>query len=219
MKAIDKIAIEEYGIPGIVLMESAGREVASVAKQMLEEKNTNSVILFCGKGNNGGDGFVAARYLINAGLKPCIYIVGARDGIKKDSLSNLEILLRMGLQIHDFMDSSHLSTVKEEVRHSDLIIDAIFGTGLSGQLEGVAKETVEFLNELKIPILSVDIPSGLEADQGIPLGCAVKAVKTVTMAVAKKGFFVNEGPLFVGELSVADIGIPQEIIQKNSCLI
>ena len=236
MREIDRKAIEEYGIPSIALMENAGRRVANEAARLLPSGRNGAVAIFCGKGNNGGDGFVAARHLINRGIKARVYLVGKGEevhpvrnfvshsgkngifnGAKGDALINLNVLLKMNRKMEPLSAQEHLRKAEKKIARSDLLIDAILGTGTRGKIKGFLKELIDFLNETGKPILSVDVPSGLDADTGRVLGSCLKAGKTVSFAFAKKGFFLCDGPDYTGEVVVADIGIP-EIRQRREKL-
>lgn len=209
MQEMDRRAIEEAGMPSIVLMENAGRSVAEAAGFR------KKVAIFCGTGNNGGDGFVAARYLAKKGTKVEVYVVGEMARIKGDARVNLERLQEIGIEI---IPSPFLLPIAEgdgeKVRERgdvDLVIDAIFGIGLKGEVKEPARTIIKDLNAKSIPVISVDVPSGLDADTGRVLGEAIKATKTVTMQIAKNGFYRGEGPRYTGEVIVADIGIPEEL--------
>jgi len=197
MQELDRRAIEEKGIPSIVLMENAGRKVA-------EEVIAKSAAIFCSTGNNGGDGFVAARHLAEKGIEVKVYIVGKRSSIKNDPKINLD-KLNIGIKEID-------SPVSID---SDIIIDAIFGIGLKGAVREPARSIIVDLNKRNIPILSIDVPSGLDADTGEVLGEAIRATKTVTMQFPKKGFYLNEGPERVGKVVAVDIGIPEDICAES----
>jgi len=194
MQEMDRRAIEEAGIPSSVLMENAGRYVAETAA------TGKKVAIFCGTGNNGGDGFVAARYLKESGAEVSVYVVGKKARIKGDAKVNLE---KMGLEAKEIGVPVELDV--------DLIIDAIFGIGLKGEVKEPARAIIKDLNAKSIPVISVDVPSGLDADTGEALGEAIKATKTVTMQIAKNGFYRGEGPRYTGEVIVANIGIPEEL--------
>ena len=200
-KAFDRTAQEELGIPSLILMENAGRSVAEEAIKMLGGKKRVAVV--CGVGNNGGDGLVAARQLLNAGKRVEVYLVGKVSKLKSDPKTNLGILRKMKQRI------SLARSVKElrDIKKADLIIDAIFGIGLKAEVRKPLLDIIRFLNQSQKPILSVDVPSGLEADTGRVLGMAVKARKTVTFVASKKGFFRGDGPEYCGRIVVRDIGI------------
>jgi NAD(P)H-hydrate epimerase len=212
VRELDRRAIEYYGIPGVVLMENAGRAVAEEAVKMLPTKDTKRVALFCGKGNNGGDGFVAARHLNNHGVEVEVYLLCKSEEVASslDAYTHLGIIQKMGLPVREVITPKEVKEILPRLKGSDLLIDALLGTGLTGNVREPYKTLIKGLNSLGSPMLSVDIPSGLDCDEGLPLGVAVKATKTVTFILPKVGFFKNQGPAYVGELVVADIGIPKQ---------
>ena len=211
-RRIDKLAIEKYGIPGIVLMENAGLAVSRVVSQMFGDKKDARVAIFCGKGNNGGDGFVVARHLINGDIGVNIYLLCEKKDVKGDALINLNILLRMGQEVKELTCPDDIEGIKEEVYGASLIVDAILGTGAEGDVKEPMKSSIDFINGTLLPIVSVDIPSGLDADNGVLLGTSIKATKTVTFVAPKKGFYLNEGRFRTGEVTIADIGISDKIL-------
>jgi hydroxyethylthiazole kinase-like uncharacterized protein yjeF len=213
-QTFDKFAQEKLGIPSIVLMENAGRSVAEEAIKLLRnaqravpagrQVTRNAyIVIVCGTGNNGGDGLVAARHLINSGVKVKVYLVGSPAKLKDDPKTNLNILLKMGEKVAWVRSVKVLSGIKK----SDLIIDALFGIGLNSPVSGLQQAVIEYLNASGVPIVAVDVPSGLDADSGQVLGSAVRARRTVTFVAAKRGFFKNEGPRYCGKIIVRDIGV------------
>ncbi|MEK7733086.1 MAG: NAD(P)H-hydrate epimerase [Planctomycetota bacterium] len=218
MRALDRKAIEEYLIPGIILMENAGRNVAGEAMNMLRHvpglPGARRVAVLCGKGNNGGDGYVIARHLHNNGVSVKVFSVANISDILKegDAAVNLRILFKMKIPVQELSDIAAIENLAKELRGYDVIIDALFGTGLSGEVREPFKTLINATNDSHKPIISVDIPSGLDANTGKVLGTAIKATKTVTFAVSKKGFYLNEGPAHTGEVIVTDISIPRELI-------
>lgn len=196
---MDRRTIKGFGIPSIVLMENAGQSVSKAAMDILASASGKRIAVFCGTGNNGGDGFVAARHLARQGAEVNVYILGKCSGVKNDPAINLEMLEKIGIKADEISRPLDLD--------ADLIIDAIFGIGLKGEVREPARSIIADLNKKHVPILSIDVPSGLDADTGEVLGEAIKAKETVTMQFPKKGFYKNKGPEHVGELIVADIGI------------
>ncbi|MFH1239535.1 MAG: NAD(P)H-hydrate epimerase [bacterium] len=213
MRQIDRRAIQEFGIPGVVLMENAGRAVSREVMALLGDSSRSTVVIFCGKGNNGGDGYVVARHLLNKGLKVILFLLAHKDDIKGDARINLDILLKMKLPVNEINKLQDLAGFKADISSGDLIVDAILGTGVKGKVEGLTGQVIEFINGLNKPVLAVDIPSGLDADTGQPLGTSIKATRTVTFVLPKKGFDNPAAKDFVGELIVADIGIPRELLK------
>jgi len=222
MQELDRRTIEEYGIPGMVLMENAGRSVALEALKMLKQPTKATVSVICGTGNNGGDGFVAARHLFNSGVKVKVFYLGnLKEALTKtgDAITNLKIALKMKIEIKE-VSRTPAGTFPPTLRFGDvvatprsapphLIIDAIFGIGLTRPVEGALKELIESINRSKIPVIAVDVPSGLDCDKGIPLGTAIKATKTITFGAAKVGFRNPLAKKYLGELIVTDISIPK----------
>ncbi len=211
IRTLDKRAIEEYAIPGILLMENAGRGAAETALTMLPDKDGRALIL-CGRGNNGGDGFVIARHLHNRGARVEIWLATNADKIDpaSDAGVNVRIVQRMGLPIREIIDASHVQPILKG--RYDLLIDALLGTGLSGEVREPTRSLICAINDSGIPVLAVDTPSGLNTDTGEVLGVAVRATRTVTFAAAKRGFFRGAGPEYAGLLSVVDIGMPKELL-------
>ncbi|MHC4265339.1 MAG: NAD(P)H-hydrate epimerase [Planctomycetota bacterium] len=210
VRSFDSWAINELGIPGVVLMENAGAGCATLMKEILSENVKPKVCIFCGKGNNGGDGYVIARHLLNNGFKVKVVLCGQRENIKGDAKTNLDILGKIHEQPKeiDLETCDIASTVKSFTVDCEMIVDALFGTGLKGALSQKYKQLIDDINSQGIPILAVDIPSGLDCDTGMPLGTAIKADYTVTFAAMKKGFVSNEQSLqYTGQIYIASIGI------------
>lgn len=214
MRELDRKAIEEFGIPGALLMENAGRNVAEEVIKTLDNVGRKEVAILCGKGNNGGDGFVATRHLYNRGYKVKLFLLAKADTILSDGDAglNLKIILRMDIKINEVLNITDLEWMIEEILDCAIIVDAIFGTGLKGEIREPIRSVIERVNRLNIPIISVDIPSGLDCNEGSVLGVSIKATKTVTFGLAKKGFFINEGPGHVGNLVITDISIPRDLL-------
>jgi NAD(P)H-hydrate epimerase len=209
-RAFDAWAINVVGVPGPVLMENAGRGCAELIAEKLTGKTNPRVCIFCGLGNNGGDGFCIARHLLNRNFNVATLICGDADKIKGDAKINLDILKALNASIES-VNISDADTVKSRIAafaaNADIIVDAVFGTGLAGQLRDDSKMLIEAINSLGIPVLAVDIPSGLDCDTGLPLGAAIKAKWTVTFAAVKKGFAHEAAREFTGEIYVASIGV------------
>ena len=212
IQELDRAAIEEYGISSLVLMENAGRLVAQEIKRYLKRKKNPFVCIVCGLGNNAGDGFVAARHLFNAGLKTRIFLIGRKESLKHDALVNYEVLKRCGYPVAEA--GARTSSLRRNVSQADVVVDAIFGAGLNRLIEEPFKSIIKTINEKAKYVVSVDIPSGLDAATGNFFGICVKANLTVTFSFAKKGFFLNNGPEYAGKIVVGDIGIPITLIRK-----
>jgi NAD(P)H-hydrate epimerase len=210
VRALDAWAINELGIPGIVLMENAGRGCAQFIIETLSKTKKPVVCIFCGTGNNGGDGFVIARHLFNAGFAVKVVICGDIDKIRGDAKINLDILTRLDLKI-ELLDMESAETIDTSVTNlageANMIIDAIFGTGLIGAVRDEYKRLIESINGLGCPILSVDIPSGLDCNTGLPFGTSIKANCTVTFVAVKNGFAFENTRVYTGDIFVASIGV------------
>jgi hydroxyethylthiazole kinase-like uncharacterized protein yjeF len=209
VRGFDSWAINTIGIPGVVLMENAGRSCADFIKGKLESIDEPKVCIFCGTGNNGGDGYVIARHLLNSGFKATVVICGDRNKIKGDAKVNLDILESMGQKIEQMKlaDSNISERVETLTAGTDMIVDSLFGTGLSGLLGDEYKQLIESLNNRNCPVFAVDIPSGLDCDTGRPLGAAIRADYTMTFVALKKGFMSEQAKQYTGEIFVASIGI------------
>ncbi len=210
VRQVDRWAIEQIGVPGVVLMENAGRSCAELIRERLKEIAQPRVCLFCGAGNNGGDGYVIARHLRNAAFDVRVVVCAAREKIAGDARINLDILERLGQAVEWLPPSA--ANAAERVRAcaggAHLIVDALFGTGLQGELRPEYRMIVETINDLALPILAVDIPSGLDCDTGTPLGAAIRATWTVTFVAVKRGFAANpRSGDYTGRVYVASIGV------------
>jgi NAD(P)H-hydrate epimerase len=202
-KAFDSRALHDYGISTLVLMENAGRQVAQEA--IASYVRGMKIAVLCGKGNNGGDGFVAARHMIAQGLKPDIYLACSIRDVGGEAGTNLRILLKLKQKIRQVSDKN-ISGLKMDPY--GLIVDALLGVGLSGEVRGIYKNLIAAINSSGARILSVDIPSGLDATTGRVLGCCVKADKTITFVAKKSGMVIADGPRYCGRIVVAGLGLP-----------
>lgn len=212
VREVDRRAIQDYHIPGIVLMENAALHAADLAWEMLGRSKTN-VAIVCGPGNNGGDGFAIARHLLNRGVYVDLLIPNLTPGFnyKGDAAINAQIIRSMGLKMHDIHDSNDILNSAA----MELVIDALFGTGLTRPPEGDAAKLIQLMNDCGLPILAIDIPSGLDCDTGEPLGPAcIRATQTVTFVAEKAGFAHVCARPYIGRVTVADIGCPKELITQ-----
>ena len=205
VRAVDAWAIEDVGISGVVLMENAGSGCVDIILKRLGRAEGKRVCIFCGGGNNGGDGYVVARHLHNAGCLVKVVICADRDKIKGDALENLLIIEKMGLDI-EIIELCRQNVVRV-ASDCDMAVDALFGTGLTGRLRGNYIELIESINSLGKEVIAVDIPSGLDCDEGVPLGAAIKAAATVTFVAVKKGFREKTARDYTGDVYVVSIGI------------
>jgi len=216
MNAIDACSINEYGIPGILLMENAAIAVVSEAVSMMGGCGGKAVTVVAGRGNNGGDAFAAARLLYSRGADVNVYLTGLKDGITGDALFNLNLLEKTGVCVSEINEEKDIDLLAADMSRSALILDGIFGTGLSRDITGLTALVIRRMNECGKPILSIDIPSGIDGTDGSIRGVCVKADTTVTFCMPKTGLVVNPGCQYTGRLIVADIGIPRGAIAKQS---
>lgn len=210
MQEIDRRTIEEFGVPGLALMENAGSACASAITEMYGCQERRAVVV-AGKGNNGGDGFVIARLLHEQGWRVATFVVARRDDIGGDARPNLE---RLGDGAVTFCpEPGMVGRYVASLREADVIVDALLGTGLRSEVTGVYADAISLMNDSGRPIVAVDIPSGIDAATGEVLGTAVRAALTVTFALAKCGHVLFPGAEFTGHLKVADIGIPAVVTE------
>lgn len=210
MRQIDKIAIEQYQIPGVVLMENAGRKVAKEAA-CLPVGEVKKVVLFAGKGNNGGDVMVAARHLYNRGVEVKVFLLAKEENIKGDARTNLIIAKKMNIPVYRLMEMEDLEKAERALEWAQVVVDGIFGTGLKGDVRGIAHEVIRIINNSRCPVVAVDIPSGIHGDTGWVCGECIKAALTVTFGYPKSGLLQYPGAEYTGRLVVADISIPDQI--------
>lgn len=202
-RLLDKRAMEIYGISALVLMENAGR---AVVEEIIRLRVKN-IAVFCGKGNNGGDGFVCARQLAARGFDPDVFIVSSVDDVKGDARINLNILLKLGHKVRE-VNEKNIDLVRRKIRKYDLIVDAIFGVGLKDGIKGFVGDLIEFINSSGAYVISVDIPSGLDADNGKISGPCVKADRTITFIAKKRGMATGSGPANCGKVITETLGLP-----------
>ncbi len=215
MQELDRKAIETYRIPGIVLMENAGRGAAEEILKAFPDLQKKKVAIVAGKGNNGGDGFVIARHLTNCGVPVKVFLLTEPKALRGDAETNYYIFHRMKGEILSVPSSKDYQKVKKDFERADLLIDAIFGTGLDAEVRGYYREVIDHLNTLHQPIAAIDIPSGLNADTGKPFGTAVRATLTLTFGLPKLGLLISPGVDYVGTLKVIDIGIPRNLVEEE----
>lgn len=207
MRQIDQAAETKYGIPSIILMENAGIGVCNVLEEYFPLLTHLKVLLVCGKGNNGGDGFVTARHLVNRGALVAVVLLGRKNELKGDAATNLKILEQGFLKVIEIKNIAQLKKLTTTFA-PDIIVDAIFGTGFSGKPQGIYAQVIRFINQLTAFKIAVDIPSGVSADDGSVQDDAIKADVTVTMGFIKRGHFLFPGRNYCGDVWVTDIGIP-----------
>jgi len=207
VREIDRLSITQYHIPGVVLMENAARAVADAACELLGPRVGAEVLILCGGGNNGGDGLAAARHLHNRGKSIRIALTIDPAAYKGEALANWQIVQAMRLPT-EAADPAKLAHCR-----CDLVIDAIFGTGLTKPPRQPFDQIVAGVERVLAPVLAVDIPSGLDCDTGQPLGACVHATRTVTFVAEKSGFAAPNARPYLGQVTVADIGSPRELVE------
>lgn len=214
MKDIDRITIEEHNIPGVTLMEKAGLEVAKVVLDFVKaNKLGKKVIILAGKGNNGGDALVTARYLKQWEFQVTVLVAALRGDISGEAKENLD---KLEEYLTHILFNPQLQVIREILQEDtySLIVDGLLGTGIKGEVKGDLKDIIREINQTDIPVVAIDIPSGLDADEGLPLSEAVKAGVTVTMGLLKKGLVINQGLDYSGEIKIAEIGFPPDILEQ-----
>ncbi len=203
VREIDRRAIEDFGVPGVVLMENAAGGLADAIEDVAAARDARDILIMCGGGNNGGDGYAAARLLDNRGRDVRLVTLSEpREG--SDAAVNARICERMKLP-RAMWDPDDPPSIGADA----LIVDAMFGTGLDRGLEGAAGAAAAWINDAGLPVIAADVPSGLDADTGAPLGATVRATVTVTFAAIKRGFLRPESRPYLGQLRLVSIGAPR----------
>jgi len=222
VRTLDRIAIEEYGIPGAVLMENAG---AGAARLLLERAAAPAaelrVAILAGPGNNGGDGYVMARHLANAGCAVELYSTATREGLDGDAALNRRIVDRMGLVVREVLTAHQLADSRPAWRRAHVLVDALLGTGFQGQVRPHLRAVIEAVNEVSQPgsgagpaVCAVDLPSGLDCDTGQPSNATVRASYTLTFAAPKVGLELPAARAWTGPVSCVDIGAPAGLASR-----
>jgi len=211
MQQIDELAIHSIGIPRLLLMEHAGLAVARVVREMLSPSQ-QEVLVCCGMGYNGGDGLCAARHLLQWDYRLSVILVGSIKRLSEEPATYAKILTSLDVPIQELESHDDLSPVREQLTRADLIVDALLGIGLRGPMRPLYGRLITLMNEAHKRIVSVDVPSGLDADSGLPHGVAVHATVTVTFGLPKQGLLCAEGPGHAGRVIVDDISIPGRLL-------
>lgn len=221
VRELDRRAIDEYGLPGIVLMENAGRGCAELLMRLNPDRRPT--VILCGPGNNGGDGFVVARHLDNAGWPVRMFCVFFGNTFPPDAEANYKTLQVIRADHHDTVPFApvlwdtmpHLKDgLQDLLRNDSVVVDALFGTGLSRPLAYPYSEVVAQVNASGLSAFAIDIPSGLDCDTGEPLGPTVRATHTATFVAPKRGFLNPKSREWTGEVHVIDIGAPRKLIDE-----
>ena len=209
-REVDQKAIREYGMSGLVLMENAGR---SVAERVMALGLRDTICIVCGKGNNGGDGFVVARHLDNAGLSVHVLLLTEPELLSSDASVNFAILKNSGIPICTMGEKFDAAVVDRNLPATiSCVVDAVLGTGSRGEPRPPSDQAITWMNDLSAFKLAIDIPSGLDCDSGVAAASTFVADRTCTLVAPKPGFYENDGPSMVGEVDVVDIGVPRQLL-------
>ncbi len=213
-RVLDTVAMETYGMAGLTLMENAGWGAAREAFMMLNNPASARVVVFCGRGHNGGDGFVIARHLSWWGVAVQVFLAGDRGLLLDDPGTQLDMLEDEGLQVLEIIDEAQIDSAAQAAARATLVVDALLGTGLSGAVRPNIAALIRAINESAAHVLAVDCPSGLDCNEGLPLGACVKAQRTATFAAPKEGFGRAQGPKLAGTVKVVDISLPHGLAER-----
>jgi NAD(P)H-hydrate epimerase len=207
---LDRRAIEEFGVPGVVLMENAGRNMAELLRALGVQ---GRVVICCGPGNNGGDGFVMARHLDNANVAVRVLLFAVAEKLAGDAALNYGILTKSGIEVEGFpgVDLEE-DKLRRELATAEWVVDALFGSGLRGPMRPPFDRVAAAINASSAQVFAVDIPSGLDSDTGQPLGTTVRAHHTATVVALKKGFVEPAAREWLGRVHVIDIGLPRRAL-------
>jgi NAD(P)H-hydrate epimerase len=222
VRELDRRAIQEYGMSGLVLMENAGRNAANVLFRLMSAEfhpapkqfQNGPVTIVCGKGNNGGDGFVIARHLDLFGLAVRVVLLCSPEELAGDAAANFSIILKAGLPIEIYSAPLEATRFDAAITGSAWLVDAILGTGAGGEPRSPYAEAIDRMNASSVPILAVDVPSGLDCDTGAPAQHTIRAAHTCTFVASKPGFSAESAKPYVGRLHVVDIGTPRRLLEE-----
>jgi ADP-dependent NAD(P)H-hydrate dehydratase / NAD(P)H-hydrate epimerase len=213
MRETDRLTIQKYGVPSLTLMERAGEAVTQAILERFKRNAKKGVLIVAGKGNNGGDGFVVARLLKKKKI-PCeVTLLARQEELSPDAAHNLRAYLKLRGKITE-ISVTNLHALSERIGKNALVVDAILGTGIRSEVRGIFADAITRVNASGLPVVAVDIPSGLDTDRGVPLGVAVQAEMTVALAFPKLGEVIYPGIKYAGELVVADIGIDERAVAE-----
>jgi NAD(P)H-hydrate epimerase len=211
VRDVDRRAVDELGMPSVVLMENAGRGAAELLMQLGIQ---GDVVICAGKGNNGGDGFVIARHLENHDHRVQVLLLCDPSELAGDAAINYGILEQAGTAAEVLGSAPDLRRLADRLRGADWIVDALLGTGTQGEIREPYRSAIELINQSPARVLAVDLPSGLDCDTGQPLGPCVQADHTATFVARKRGFDAAGAPAFTGQVHVIDIGVPRSLLKR-----
>jgi NAD(P)H-hydrate epimerase len=223
-RRVDRLAVERYGIPSVVLMENAALGLRERALELLASVRARRAVVIAGPGNNGGDGFALARHLHNGGCEVVALTSVDLDAYAGDAATNLRVIRAMGIRVARLEAPAGSAVLETAARAPALLVDALLGTGAVEAARGTVRSAILHINRLRSPavrVLAVDVPSGLDCDSGAPAGGgdAVEADATVTFVALKPGFLRLGAQRWTGEVTVADIGAPRELIEELGELV
>lgn len=215
IRELDRRAIEEFGVPGIVLMENAGRGCAEFIANL---NSAGTVVICCGKGNNGGDGFVIARHLDNHGISAEVLLFAAPAELRGDALTNYEIVRRSQMPLTICAEQTQpephwLAPLRSKLQAAGIIVDALLGTGTTGEPRFPLNLVIDAINLAARPTIAIDLPSGLDAASGVPAKSTIRATQTLTFVAEKTGFLNPAAKDFLGPVQVLDIGAPRVLVE------
>jgi NAD(P)H-hydrate epimerase len=211
MRRADRRVTERFGVPSLLLMENAGRGAADAVERVFGPARGRRVLAVCGKGNNGGDGFVVARHLAARGARVAVWLACSRGEVRGDAAVNLDALVRAGLPLVE----TDAEALRGELGAADLVVDALLGTGVSGPAAGPVAGAIAAVNEARRPVCALDVPSGLSADHGRLAGPAVRATLTVTFGLPKLGLLLRPAAECAGRIELADLGVPRAWLEAD----
>jgi hydroxyethylthiazole kinase-like uncharacterized protein yjeF len=212
MREMDRLTIQEYGVPSLTLMERAGAGVSAAILENFSAAAKRGVLIVAGKGNNGGDGFVVARLLKKQRIRCAVALLAKREELSPDAAHNCRVFEKSKGRVMEIAGDG-LDFLARQIADHGLLVDAILGTGVKNEVQGLYAEAITLMNVSGLPIVAVDIPSGLDTDRGVALGVAIQAETTIALGYAKIGEVIYPGIDFVGDLAVADIGIDARVVE------
>lgn len=219
MKEIDSYTIEKIGVPGIVLMENAAIRIMQEIDRDLSGAAGKNIVIFAGKGNNGGDALAVSRHLYNMGANVLVILAAPENTARGEAGTNLRILKNMGIGMVVVEDSSFYEEIAASLCLADAVVDGLVGTGVRGEIEGLLSDLIDIINHSRRYVVSIDIPSGVCGDTGRVCGNCIRANKTVTLGLPKLGLLVGQGAMFTGEIKVVDIGIPDLVVKEKGLTV
>jgi len=215
MRRADRRVSEELGVPSLLLMENAGRGAVDAIERVLGPVRGRRVAIVCGKGSNGGDGFVVARHLAGRGGSVETWLIGRASDVGGDAATNLAVLRRAALPLVEVTDAPGVEELRRGLSRADLLVDALLGTGTRGPVAGLVAAAITAVNDAQRPVCALDLPSGLDADRGNLLGPAIRARLTVTFGLPKIGLFLSAGRGHAGQVELVDLGVPRGWLEEG----